>query len=110
MQKLEIQYQELSKVQMACQQRGMKEGDNSSFWDWIEPSSYQTRIFVGGKDKFSEAVSQAALLIEGDVWRCPRIFLSEWEGDKKTGSWEDKCFWEIEEGSNPNFDEPDGEL
>lgn len=102
--KFVMAYHPTALVVSACQKAGMKEGDGTSLWDWVDPSyGRRETIFPS----FESAKEDALTKISEDVFGAPRVEKYEWHGDPRAGSWQEVCFWEITgpdaSETNPDF-------
>jgi hypothetical protein len=89
----------LKAVIAACRRRGMRDGDDTSFWDWIEPGQCEEQM---EKRTFFEAVFAAKAVLKFDVVGEVRIARQVLVNDHddlgnvfKGKSWEDDCVWHV---------------
>jgi hypothetical protein len=102
----------LSDVEKLCRQRGMKDGDSTSFWDWCEPEACQQTI---EKRSFAEAVFAAKAVLKYDVCGEVRIERQALVRDHddignvfKSKSWEEDAVWHLHDPADVlTEDEPD---
>jgi hypothetical protein len=98
-------------VEKACRRLGMKDGDDTSFWDWIEPEDCQNQIAA---KTFAEAVRDAGRVVLRDVFGEVRIERQNLVqnhddlGNVYSGkSWETDAVWNVQDGDAPDESDPD---
>ncbi len=94
----------------ACQKRGMKDGDGTSFWDWIEPE-YCTK--TQHCPDFTKAVHFARFVLPEDCFgeaMIERLSLTRDHDDLgntfRSKSWEVDATWHVQPDDQPVEDEP----
>lgn len=94
----------LRAVEAACRKRGMKAGDGTSFWDWIEPEECAQTL---EKRSFFEAVYAARAVLPFDV--CGEVRISREVlirnhddlGNVLPGrSWEEEAVWHLHDADD----------
>jgi hypothetical protein len=101
-----------AEVEKQCRAAGMKDGDGTSFWDWIAPEACQrtnTRV------TFADAVALARQVLPLDVCGEVRIERQDLVNDRddlghvfKSKSWEQTASWHIHDpADSPNETAPD---
>jgi hypothetical protein len=93
-----VEFTPLAAVEAACRGRGMKAGDGTSFWDWVEPGACAMRLEFS---TFKRAVAEANARAAADAFGAPRVERQRLlpnhddRGRRVTGSsWEGDALWE----------------
>lgn len=96
----------LDEVKRACTKLGQRDGDGTSFWDWIEPEHCER---TKGFDEFEPALRFAKTVAQLDAFseaRIERLRLTEDDDDGT--SWEADARWDVREDTGPHReDAPD---
>lgn len=104
-----VEWHPTDEIEAACRKEGMKDGDGSSFWDWVEPPDFaKTKIFQA----FGEAVTFALSIASQDCFGGARIYRQEQnvikDGKRSFLRWDDECFWDGINGDDcPDITKPD---
>ena len=105
MERFTTSWHPLDFVKIECAKRGMKEGDNTSFWDWMRPEDCES---FSTSNTFASAKAEAISVRPFDCFGAPRVEHWEWVGGKRSGYWERTRMWEIH-GDDAREDDPDYE-
>lgn len=107
-----VQWQPAADVEALAVERGMKEGDNSSYWDWVDLSECEQTQMV---QTFAQAVEVAKANFPIDV--CGEVTISrehlvndldDLGTIHDTKSWCDDATWSVtDEDEQPDEYDPD---
>lgn len=106
-----VEWTPTADVKRACAVKGMRAGDKTSFWDWIDPehcTKQRTFVTFDSAVKFARSMSPVDAFGMGRVTRQIEVDILD-EDDEPTGEtkWDDDALWEIGLGREPHADRPD---
>lgn len=102
----------LEEVKATCAKAGMKDGDGTSYWDWVEPCACEHSSETGS---FKSAVEAARQVLPKDTCgqvRIERLCLEQDRDDLgnffNTHSWETDAVWHLTSADDElSEDKPD---
>lgn len=89
-----VTYTSAKAVEALARRRGMKDGDNTSFWDWVDDGELTSSVVR--TRKFAEAVAKARAICPHDVCgeaRVEEVVHVLWRGAPPT--WETVAVWHV---------------